>query len=43
MFGAGVQLERTELRWTGLAFVIVAWLLRFAGPRASRSSENPPE
>ena len=43
LFGAGVRLERTELRWTGLAFVIVAWLLRFAGPRASRHSENPSE
>jgi len=43
LFGAGVRLERTELRWTGLAFVIVAWLLRFAGPRASRSSEHRPE
>ena len=33
LFGAGVRLERTELRWTGLAFVVVAWLLRFARPR----------
>ena len=43
LFGAGVRLERTELRWIGLGFVIVAWLLRFAGPRASRRSENAPE
>ena len=43
LFGAGVRLERTELRWTGLAFVIVAWLLRFAGPRASRQSETTRE
>ena len=43
LFGAGVRLERTELRWTGLAFVVVAWLLRFAGPRASRHSDNTPE
>lgn len=43
LFGAGVRLERQELRWTGLAFVVGAWLLRFAGPRASRRSENAPE
>jgi hypothetical protein len=43
VFGAGVRFERIELRWTGLAFVIVAWLLRFAGPRPSRHSENTPE
>jgi glucose dehydrogenase len=43
LFGAGVRLERTELRWAGLAFVVVAWLLRFAGPRASRHSEKAPE
>ena len=33
LFGAGVRLERTELRWTGLAFVVVAWLMRFMSPR----------
>ena len=33
LFGAGVRLERTELRWTGLGFVVVAWLLRFASSR----------
>ena len=38
LFGVGVRLERAELRWTGLAFVVVAWLLRFVGPR-----ETPPE
>jgi hypothetical protein len=43
LFGAGVRLERTELRWTGLAFVVVAWLLRFAGPRAPRHPEAGPE
>ena len=34
LFGAGVRLEMTELRWTGLGFVVVAWLLRFARPRS---------
>ena len=43
LFGAGVRLERPELRWIGLGFVIVAWLLRFAGPRASRHSESASE
>jgi hypothetical protein len=33
LFGAGVRIERAELRWIGLAFVIVAWLLRFVGRR----------
>lgn len=33
LFGAGVRLERTELRWAGLAFVVIAWLLRFARRR----------
>ena len=30
VFGAGVRFERTELRWVGLGFVVLAWLLRFA-------------
>ena len=33
VFGASMRLERVELRWTGLGFVAVAWLLRFARPR----------
>jgi hypothetical protein len=36
LFGAGVRLERNELRWIGLGFVVGAWLLRFAGPRERR-------
>jgi hypothetical protein len=43
LFGAGVRLERGEVRWMGLGFVVAAWLLRFAGPRTSRHSENAPE
>lgn len=39
VFGAGVRLERSELRWTGLGFVVVAWLLRFAGPRTHGRSD----
>jgi len=33
VFGAGMRLERVELRWTGLGFVAGAWLLRFVRPR----------
>lgn len=33
LFGAGVRLELQELRWVGVAFVVVAWLLRFARAR----------
>lgn len=33
LFGAGVRMERNELRWTGLGFVVAAWLTRFAGKR----------
>jgi hypothetical protein len=40
LFGAGVRLEREELRWIGLGFVVVAWLLRFGGPRKPRPPEK---
>jgi hypothetical protein len=43
LFGAGVRLERTELRWTGLGFVVVAWLLRFASRRQPEETESPRE
>jgi hypothetical protein len=36
LFGAGVRLERTEVRWVGLAFVVTAWLLRFIRGEASK-------
>ena len=29
LFGAGVRLERAELRWVGIGFVAVAWVMRF--------------
>ena len=38
LFGAGVRLERTELRWVGLALVLAAWLLRFVQPRSPGES-----
>jgi hypothetical protein len=40
LFGAGMRLERAELRWTGLGFVLVAWLLRFAGRRRPEDSNS---
>lgn len=43
LFGAGVRLERPEIRWTGLGFVVMAWLTRFAGPRHSRHSVDKTE
>ena len=43
LFGAGVRLELTAVRWIGLAFVVVAWLLRFAGRRAMEQSDSPSE
>ena len=43
LFGAGVRLERTELRWTGLGFVVVAWLLRFARSRGTEEPTRPSE
>ena len=39
----GVRLERTELRWTGLGFVVVAWLLRFADRRKPDESDSRTE
>jgi hypothetical protein len=43
LFGAGVRLERTELRWAGLAVVMAAWLLRFVRPGNAGESEGPRE
>lgn len=34
LFGAGARLERSELRWIGIGFVAVAWVMRFARPRS---------
>lgn len=43
LFGAGVRLERTELRWTGIGFVIAAWLLRFVGRRKPEEPDSGSE
>ena len=29
VFGIGVRFENMAVRWTGIALVLVAWLLRF--------------
>ena len=43
LFGAGVRLERVELRWIGLGFVAVAWLLRFVRSRSDGETKAPAE
>ena len=43
VFGAGVRLERIELRWIGLGFVAVAWLMRFVRPRSDGEIAPPAE
>jgi hypothetical protein len=43
LFGAGVRFESTVLRWTGLGFVVMAWLLRFMRPRNPGQSSGSPE
>ena len=30
VFGIGIRFENMAMRWTGVALVVVAWLLRFA-------------
>lgn len=34
LFGAGVRLEDSRLRWAGIGAVAVAWALRFVHSRA---------
>ena len=33
IFATGMRLDSEPVRWAGIALVLVAWLLRFAGPR----------
>jgi hypothetical protein len=44
-FGVGVRVDDSRIRWVGIAFVAVAWFLRFAGPRPGSEPEalQPPE
>ena len=35
IFGYGVRIDSTNVRWAGIAFVAAAALLRFVGPRSS--------
>ena len=33
VFGIGIRFDNMAMRWTGVALVIVAWLLRFVKDR----------
>ncbi len=33
-FGLGIRAQNNRVRWAGIALVAVAWVLRFAAPRA---------
>lgn len=33
-FGTGIRTQNNSARWAGIALVAVAWVLRFAAPRA---------
>lgn len=43
LFGAGARLERRELRWIGIGFVAVAWVMRFARRRQEPESAERAE
>ena len=40
LFGYGIRAEHAGLRWTGVAFLALAFFVRFVGPRSSR--RGPP-
>ena len=41
-FAAGARFDDERLRYTGIGFVAVAWLLRFVKPRPPAGSAGPP-
>jgi len=41
VFAAGVRYDDTRLRWTAIAFVAVAWVTRFVGPRKPNEPAAP--
>lgn len=43
IFAAGVRFDDTRLRWTAIAFVALAWVMRFAGPRRRDDPQAPRE
>ena len=43
LFGAGVRLERSDVRWIGVGFVVVAWLMRFVRSRTPSEPGQPAE
>jgi hypothetical protein len=40
LWGYGVRADVNSLRWTGIAFLAAAAVLRFIGPRSSRHSRR---
>lgn len=42
LFGLGIRLSHDTLRWVGLGLVALAWVTRFAGPRARRDGRPSP-
>ena len=40
LFGYGVRVDSTNLRWIGIALVAAAAVLRFVGPRATRRGDG---
>ena len=36
LFGYGIRVDAPNLRWAGVALLVLAVLLRFVGPRARR-------
>ena len=42
LFAAGVRLDDARLRSLAIAFVAIAWVLRFVRPRTSAANRTPP-
>jgi hypothetical protein len=40
LFGAGVRLEDSRMRWAGIGAVAIAWGLRFVRTRESGPKES---
>jgi hypothetical protein len=43
LFGTGVRLQSSEVRWIGLGFVALAWSMRFLRPRSDSETTPPAE
>ena len=40
VFGIGMRLENSSVRWTGIGLVAVAWLLRFVKESGTQDHQN---